>query len=384
MQHILVHYGELGLKGKNRACFEQRLVRNLRELLAPRHVERQFGRILLAFETVDDALLARLSLIPGIRHFALIHTSRPELEDIAVVAGHAVIASTGGDTKGLSFGVSAQRADKRFPFTSPELSREVGARLLRQFEMTVNLRAPDLPVHIEVCRHAAYISTRKHQGIGGLPTGSSGRGVVLLSGGIDSPVAAFLMMKRGLEVVLVHLYNSTINRDFTKIEQLAAQLSRYQPCVRLYLIDLESFQRHTIAHVPSRYRMIIYKRQMIRAAERIAMEEKAGAIITGDSLGQVASQTLANIRAIYDVSTLPLLSPLIGLDKEEIVALGRKIGTYEISTGEYCDICSYLIARHPETQASKAKVATYEQHLPVDAPNTAIHTAMFRGGEKTG
>ncbi len=384
MQHILVHYGELGLKGKNRTYFEQRLVQNIRELLNPESVERQFGRMLFGFRTVDDALLEHLALIPGIRHFAHIHTARPDIEDMAAVAEQAVLAATGGKTAGLSFGVSAQRSDKRFPLTSPELSREVGARLLRRFEMTVNLRAPDLPVHIEVCRHAAYISTRKYQGIGGLPVGSSGCGVVLLSGGIDSPVAAFLMMKRGLEVVLVHLYNSTINRDFAKIEALAARLSLFQSQVRLYMVDLESFQRYVIAHVPARYRMIIYKRQMIRAAEHIAAEEKAGAIITGDSLGQVASQTLANIRAIYDVSTLPLLSPLIGLDKEEIVALGQKIGTFEISTGEYCDICSYLIARHPETRASKAKVTAYEQHLPVDAPNIAIRTAIFRSGEKTG
>jgi thiamine biosynthesis protein ThiI len=235
-----------------------------------------------------------------------------------------------------------------------------------------------------VCRHAAYISTRKHHGIGGLPVGTSGRGVVLLSGGIDSPVAAFMMMKRGLEAVLVHLYNSTLNRDFTKIEQLAARLSYYQPRVRLYLIDLESFQRHTIAHVPARYRMIIYKRQMIRIAARIADGEKAGAIITGDSLGQVASQTLANITAIYDVSPLPLLSPLIGHDKEEIIALGRRIGTYDISTDEYCDICSYLIARHPETRASRTRVAAYEQALPVDDPGADIRLENFCNGEKTG
>ncbi len=384
MQHILVHYGELGLKGKNRTYFEQRLVRNIRELLNPGSVERQFGRMLFGFRAVDDTLLERLALIPGIRHFAHIHTARPDIEDMAAVAEQAVLAATHGRTAGLSFGVSAQRSDKRFPLTSPELCREIGGRLQQRFGMRVDLDAPDLPVHVEVCRHAAYISTRKYQGIGGLPVGTSGRGVVLLSGGIDSPVAAFMMMKRGLEIVLVHLYNSTINRDFAKIEQLAARLSRYQSRIRLYLIDLEAFQRHAIAHVPARYRMIIYKRQMIRVAAHIAEEEKAGAIITGDSLGQVASQTLANISAIYDVCTLPLLSPLIGFDKEEIITLGRRIGTYEISTGEYCDICSYLIAKHPETRASKSKVAAYEQALPIDAPCTAIRTENFCNGEKTG
>ncbi len=382
MQQILVHYGELGLKGKNRIYFEQKLAQNIRRLLSPRTVERQFGRMLFGFEAVDDALLSRMALIPGIRHFALIHTARTEVDDISAVAEQAVVAATNGKTEGLSFGVSAQRSDKRFPLTSPELSREVGTYLRQKLGLRVNLDAPDVPVRIEVCKNSAYISTRKHRGIGGLPVGSSGRGVVLLSGGIDSPVAAYSMMKRGLEVVLVHLYNSSINRDFAKIEELAARLSLFQPRVLLYLIDLEEFQRHAIAHVPARYRMILYKRQMIRTAVDIAAKEKAEAIVTGDSLGQVASQTLGNISAIYDVCNLPLLSPLIGFDKEEIIALGRKIGTYDISTGEYCDICSYLIARHPETRASKSKVAAYEQALPIEGLEQPTRINIFTNGEK--
>jgi len=382
MQQILVHYGELALKGKNRVYFEQKLAQNVRRLLSPKTVERQFGRMLFGFETVDDALLARMALIPGIRHFALIHTAKTEVEDIANVAEQAVIAATNGQTEGLSFGVSAQRSDKRFPLTSPELSREVGGHLRQRLGMIVNLNAPELPVHIEVCKHAAYISTRKHRGIGGLPVGSSGKGVVLLSGGIDSPVAAYTMMKRGLEVVLVHLYNSSINRDFAKIEALAARLSLFQPHIRLYMIDLEEFQRHTIAHVPAKYRMIIYKRQMIRAGAGIAEQERAEAIVTGDSLGQVASQTLGNISAIYDVCELPLLSPLIAFDKEDIIGLGRKIGTYDISTEEYCDICSYLIAKHPETHASKTKVATYEQALPIESLEQPTRIEKFTNGKK--
>jgi len=382
MQQILVHYGELGLKGKNRIYFEQKLAQNIRRLLSPRTVERQFGRMLFGFEAVDEALLERLTLIPGIRHFALIHTAKPELEDISEVAEQAVLAAMNGNTEGISFGVSAQRSDKRFPLTSPELSREVGTHLHQSLGLRVNLDAPDVPVRIEVCKHAAYISTRKLRGIGGLPVGSSGRGVVLLSGGIDSPVAAYSMMKRGLEVILVHLYNSSINRDFAKIEALTARISLFQPRVRLYLIDLEEFQRNAIAHVPAKYRMILYKRQMIRTAASLAAREKAEAIVTGDSLGQVASQTLGNISAIYDVCNLPLLSPLIGFDKEEIIALGRKIGTYDISTEEYCDICSYLIAKHPETRASKVKVATYEQALPTEGLEQPTRIETFVNGEQ--
>ncbi|MBL4775069.1 MAG: tRNA 4-thiouridine(8) synthase ThiI, partial [Mariprofundus sp.] len=163
---------------------------------------------------------------------------------------------------------------------------------------------------------------------------------------------------------------------------LAAQLSRYQGRVKLYMIDLEEFQRHAIAHVPAEYRMIIYKRQMIRSSAIIARQERAQALVTGDSLGQVASQTLANIHAIYDASDLPLLPPLIGADKEEIIALGRRIGTYDISIEEYCDICAFLIAKHPETSAKRDKVAAFETLLPLEGLDYPTHTVLFHSGHE--
>jgi len=237
-------------------------------------------------------------------------------------------------------------------------------------------------VRVEVGANAAYIYTRKITGIGGLPIGSSGRGVVLFSGGIDSPVAAYSMMKRGMEVVLVHLYNSTINRDFAKIKDLARQLSFYQGRLTLHMIDLEEFQRHAIAKVAAEYRMIIYKRQMIRSAAIIAKDTDSQALVTGDSLGQVASQTLANIHAIYDASDLPLLSPLIAWDKEEIIALAKRIGTYEISIEEYCDICSFLIAKHPVTHGKRAEVAELEADLPLTGLECHMQTVRFNGGKE--
>jgi len=224
------------------------------------------------------------------------------------------------------------------------------------------------------------VYTDKRQVIGGLPVSSSGHGVVLFSGGIDSPVAAYTMMKRGMRVTLVHLYNSTINRDFTKMERLACQLSRYQGRLRLIMNDLEEFQRHAIAVVPARYRMIIYKRHMIRTAAIIAEQTNAHALITGDALGQVASQTLENIQAIYDASPLPLLSPLIGYNKEEIITLARQVGTYDISIEEYCDICSYLIAKHPETRGKRDKVAEFEADLPIEGLTMISQQRLFVGG----
>ncbi len=386
MAKILFHFGELSLKGKNRSTFERKMAQNIKRVikpvLKPNGFYREHGRMTADVEEVTDELLDLLALLPGIRNFSVVHECEPDLSAIQKAAKAAVLEDFGDNVAGRPFRVTSRRSNKGFPITSPELNFEVGGYLKTKLELAVNLDAPEIDVRVEVGAKSVYIYTRKIQGIGGLPVGTSGKGVVLFSGGIDSPVAAYTMMKRGMEVVLVHLYNSTINRDFAKIKDLAAQLSRYQGRVKLYMIDLEEFQRHAIAHVPSEYRMIIYKRQMIRSAALIAREEHGQALVTGDSLGQVASQTLANIHAIYDASDLPLLPPLIGADKEEIIALGRRIGTYDISIEEYCDICSFLIAKHPETSAKREKVAAYETLLPLEGLDCRTNTVLFHSGHE--
>ncbi|HKJ83748.1 MAG TPA: tRNA uracil 4-sulfurtransferase ThiI [Mariprofundaceae bacterium] len=380
MPYILVHYGELSLKGKNRSHFERKLAANLKRLLKPVRVERRHSRMLMEVERLDAALLDRVALIPGIRNFAPVHQAGRSIESMQQVAKEAV-TGTYGDVAGRSFCVTTRRGDKKFPMTSPEINYEVGGCLKNELGLVVNLDRPEITVHVEITPDEAYIYTDKRPGVGGLPVGTSGRGVVLFSGGIDSPVAAYTMMKRGLDVVLVHCYNSTINRDFAKIEDLARQLSRYQGRLKLHMVDLEEFQRHVIATVPADYRMIIYKRQMIREAAKIATGAKGQALITGDSLGQVASQTLANIQAIYEASPLPLLSPLIGYDKEEIIALGRRIGTFDISVEEYCDICSFLIAKHPQTKGKLADVNRLEAALPIRQIESPVRTKLFFAGE---
>jgi len=382
MKLILIHYAELSLKGKNRRDFEKQLAKNLKHLFHPIKVEREHGRMMMHMESIEEGMLAHLALVPGIRNFAVVHECKPELEALQETAKQAVGEAFGSEIAGKRFAVKSRRADKKFPFTSPELNFEVGGFVKNAFDLTVNLNDPEIIIHVEVTAETAFIYTDKRKGIGGLPVGSSGHGVVLFSGGIDSPVAAYTMMKRGMRVTLVHLYNSTINREFTKIEDLAKQLSLYQGRVQLIMIDLEEFQRHAIALVPPRYRMIIYKRHMIRTAGLVADEMNAKALVTGDSLGQVASQTLANIHAIYDASTLPLLSPLMGYDKEEIIELARKIGTYEISIEEYCDICSYLIAKHPETQGKREKVAEFEAELPIQGLELIQQERLFFGGKE--
>ena len=381
MQKLLIHYGELSLKGGNRREFERQLARNLKQLLKTKSVTRQYGRMLLEVESADEAMLARLALMPGIRNFAPVRICKPEYDAIRTLAEEAVLAATSNAPEGTSFKVETKRSNKRFPLTSPEMNSKLGGDLAEKFNLKVKLDQPELTIFVEISADEAFIYSDKRSGIGGLPVGSAGQGVVLLSGGIDSPVAAFSMMKRGMECTLVHCYNSTINRDFAKIRDLAKQLSLFQPHVRLLLVDLEEFQRHAIAIVPARYRMIIYKRQMIRVAARAAAEFEGQALVTGDSLGQVASQTLSNINAIYDASPLPLLAPLIASDKEEIIALGRRIGTYDISIEEYCDICSYLIAKSPETSGKRSEVAKLEVQLPIDTLKSPARMEIFFAGQ---
>jgi len=374
MKKILIHYSEIALKGKNRRAFEQQLIRNIRKQFKPHSVIRKHGRIILNFELIDQALLDHLCQIPGICHIAQIHIAELDIEDIYQVAKQVLSAQK--PKVGVTFAVRVKRGNKQFPYTSPALAYEVGGRLKADFELEVDLNQPKVSLHIEISDDEAYIFSKKLLGIGGLPVGSGGHGMVLLSGGIDSPVAAFMMMKRGMRVSLLHCFNGSINRDFTKIKNLALQLSRFQPNLRLYMVDMESFQRHAIANVPDKLRMVIYKRHMLRIAVRMSEQYKAQALVTGDSLGQVASQTLTNIQAIYDVSPLPILSPLIALDKLEIIEIGRRIGTYDISIEEYCDICSWLIAKHPETHASKKEVAHFEQNLPLD-DECPCHVEIF-------
>jgi len=384
MAKILFHFGELSLKGKNRHTFENRMARNIKRVLGDQLKKggfyREHGRMLADVHEISDDLLHLLTLTPGIRNFSLVHECELDLAVMQKTAAEAVVVAYGEHVAGRPFRVSCRRSNKRFEMTSPEMNFEIGGYLKNHLNLQVNLDAADIDVRVEVGANAAYIYTRKIVGIGGLPIGSSGRGVVLFSGGIDSPVAAYSMMKRGMEVVLVHLYNSTINRDFSKIKDLARQLSRYQGRLTLHMIDLEEFQRHAIAKVPAEYRMIIYKRQMIRSAAMVADDTGSQALVTGDSLGQVASQTLANIHAIYDASTLPLLSPLIAWDKEEIVALARRIGTFDISIEEYCDICSFLIAKHPVTHGKRSTVAELEADLPITGLECHMQTVRFNAG----
>ncbi len=364
---FLIHYSEIGLKGQNRPMFEKKLVENINRSIkryTQKKAKRRYGRIVLEAEEKSAEYVAeKLSKVLGIKYFAVANVAELDIENIKKVALE-VISGMEFET----FKVQTVRANKAFPLTSMDVNRVVGEHVIKHTGKKVRMKDPDVMIFIEICEKEAYIYTEKIHGLGGLPVSVSGKVVALLSGGIDSPVASFLLMKRGCKVVLVHFFNETLHSAGVrkKIEELARKLGEYQNSIKLYMVSFGDVQREIIKHVPSSYRMIIYRRFMMCIASKIAIKEGAKALVTGDNIAQVASQTLDNLEVIYDASEFPVFTPLAGFDKEEIVEIAKKIGTYSISIQPYADCCSFMVARHPETRAKLEFVKNFESRMDVD------------------
>lgn len=351
MEICIVHYGEIGTKGENRAFFERILVKNIGRFAK---AKRRFGWIEVEYyEGVEE----KLKKVPGIRYFGV--GCKTELDMSAIKS--AVIKAL--PEKFETFRISTSRRNKKFPLNSMEINKELGSLVVREKGKKVDLDNPDVTVWVEIGEKFALVYSKRFEGIGGLPVGCAGKVVSLVSGGIDSPVASFLAMKRGCEVVLVHFFNKTLHSAEVrkKIVMLAEKLGEYQGSIRLYMIPFEDVQMEIIRIVPPKLRMVVYRRSMMRMANIVAEKEKAKAIVTGDNISQVASQTLDNLNVIYSASKLSVLPPLLGFDKEEIVNLAKKIGTYEISILPYEDCCSLMVAKHPETRAKKEIVEEFEE-----------------------
>jgi thiamine biosynthesis protein ThiI len=264
--------------------------------------------------------------------------------------------------------VDAKRSEKRYPMTSVEINADVGDCLRIRSGAKVQLNDPELTCRIEIVERIALLFTDRLRGPGGLPVGVSGRAVSLLSSGIDSPVASYRIMKRGVEIVFVHFHSQPYtNRNSQRnVEEIVSVLARHQYRATLHLVPFIAVQEKIMAGAPASHRVILYRRAMLRIAERIAVKEKAKALVTGENIGQVASQTLSNILTINEVATLPVLRPLSGDDKEEIIAAARRIGTYDISIEPYEDCCSLFVPRHPETHANPETVQAMEAGLDLD------------------
>jgi len=367
-QSVIVHYQEIALKGQNRPWFIARLVRNLRDAtrdLDVRDVRALMGRIevVLGDTASYDAVRDRLSRVFGIGNFSRAGRAALDVDAIA-----AEILKDLGPEDPPTFRVSAKRADKRFPLTSPQIEREVGGRIKEARGWTVDLDDPAFTIHVETLTGEAFYSFSREPGPGGLPVGSSGRVVCLLSGGIDSPVAAWRMMRRGCRVVFVHFHSYPIlsRASQEKAQQLARMLTAFQFRTKLYLVPFGEIQQRVVLAVAPPLRVVVYRRLMMRIAEQIARANRARALVTGEVVGQVASQTLENMATIGRVVSLPVLRPLVGMDKEEIIAAAQGLGTFPISIVPDQDCCTLFTPRHPATKARPEDVERAETELPIE------------------
>ena len=367
MKSVIVHYQEIALKGRNRPWFIARLVRSLRDAMRDLDVQVKvlMGRIevQLGPDAQWEAVRDRLSAVFGIANFSRAGRAPLDVDRIA----QEILNDLGPDNP-PTFRVSAKRADKRFPLTSPQIEREVGGLIKEARGWTVNLDEPAFTIHVEALTDEAFYAFGKERGAGGLPVGSSGRVACLLSGGIDSPIAAWRMMRRGCRVMFVHFHSYPIlsRASQEKARELARALTRFQYRSRLFLVPFGDLQQRVVLTVAPPLRVVIYRRLMMRIAERIARSHRALALVTGDVVGQVASQTLENMSTIGSVVTLPVLRPLVGMDKEEITAEAQRLGTYPISIIPDQDCCTLFTPRHPATKARPHDVERAEGELPID------------------
>lgn len=362
---FLIHYNEIGLKGKNRPLFINRLARRIERAASPfceAKVRKRAGRLILetAAAEVPDALVEALGKVFGIAYFA--RARRVSLDpEAAAQAALEMIAPL----KIKTFRVRTRKSFPSTPVSAREWDRAIGARIQARRHLPVDLTRPALTAHVEALPREAWIYVEKAPGPGGLPVGSLGKVAALLSGGIDSPVAAWRVMKRGCEVAFIHFHGAPYlsRASAEKALDLARLLNAYQLGCRLYMVPFGSLQKEIVLATRPEYRVVLYRRFMARIGERIAELENARALVTGESLGQVASQTLQNLAAIEEAARIPILRPLIGMDKEEIIAQAKSIDTFEVSIEPDQDCCSLFVPKHPAIRSHAGHLRGVESRL---------------------
>lgn len=366
---LIVRYHEVALKGANRPWFVKHLVNNIRSALVDLPTGRphaRMGRIEVPVDDVAawDEIKKRLERVFGIANFSL---ARVVSRDITEMRDR--IVSEVRDRSFESFRVIVKRSDKSYPMNSMEVGREIGGHIKLATGARVDLDNGEFTVLVEIVPQKAYYSLAKHEGPGGLPVGTGGSVAVLLSGGIDSPVAAMRMMKRGCRAVFVHFHSVPFldASSQEKARDLARQLTRFQYRSRLYLVPFGEIQRQIVLSVERPFRVVLYRRMMVRIAQRIAQKERCQALTTGECLGQVASQTIQNMAAIDEAAAIPILRPLVGMDKVEITAQAEDIGTFPISSLPDQDCCTLFVPRHPATKVSVGQARACEKSLNLEA-----------------
>ncbi len=380
IQHILARYGEISLKGKNRSEFERILLRNMRAVLYswPQiQLERSGGRIMVTLHEAPWRDVAeRLSRVFGVVSLSPIEVAPLSLQGMIDAAAEVLVREqeqafvSGGpqDPSVLSFKIEVRRPNKGFPMTSPEIAAAIGERLLNAVPgLQVNVHTPQVVVYVEVRNHETFIYGVKVPAVGGLPVGSAAKVGLLLSGGIDSPVAGWLSLKRGvtLECIHFHSYPFTSERALQKVEDLTQVLANWGGRVRLHTVHFTEVQIDIHKYCPENLEITVMRRMMLRIAEEIAQRNHWLALVTGDSLGQVASQTLESIHVINAVTRLPVLRPLISEDKVDIMAKARMIGSYETSILPYEDCCTVFVPKNPRTRPTLAETERAESNLDI-------------------
>jgi len=367
MDSVLIRYHEIALKKGNRSYFTELLKRNLVTAvkdLGVKEIRSLPARLLLTFKNDIDqtTVVGRIRSVFGVANFSPVERTPRELD----VIQSRILDSLNGMSFS-SFRIETQRGDKNFPLTSPEINRQLGAPVKERSGARVDLTNPELTVTVEILPRDAFFGFNRIQGAGGLPVGASGRVVSLISGGIDSPVAAYRMMQRGCRLIFVHFHSAPYldKTSQEKVRTLVSTLTRHQYLSRLYLVPFGEIQRQIVTVVARPLRVVLYRRMMLRIAEALARTTKAKALVTGESLAQVASQTLDNIAVIQQASTLPILRPLVGMDKQEIIDQARRIGTFDISSIPDQDCCQLFVPKHPATKARTREVEEAEASFDV-------------------
>jgi tRNA uracil 4-sulfurtransferase len=396
---IVIHYHELWLKGRNRNFFLGKLLLALRRSLEEFHVERirkPGDRVVIEFADGAplDKVIWRLERLPGIANFAVAQPlARGSQDDV-----EALCRASWDEMRPLNFStfaVRAKRSDKSFPTTVLEIEKRVGRYLLDRLReegraVRVHLDAPEVTCRIEITPGPMLVYARKIPGAGGLPCNTAGRMVCLLSGGFDSAVAAYKMIRRGAHMTFVHFWGGGARPGESSIHvarALVERLTPYQLTAKLYLVPFEPVQREIVRSAPESCRLLLYRRMMLRIAEQLGRRNHAIAVVAGDSLGQVASQTLQNMVAVGAASVMPVFRPLAGDDKQEILALARRIGTYEISAEPFHDCCPIFLPRSPELYATPAEMEKAESGLDIPAlvkstlQATTLERFTFRAGK---
>ncbi|MDO8608412.1 MAG: tRNA uracil 4-sulfurtransferase ThiI [Phaeospirillum sp.] len=369
MQHYILHYSEIALKNKNRGFFELSLQRMIAAKLkgtAPLKIHRLPGRFWMEFTAPPDAKLIadELGKIFGLANFIPCGKADPTLEELKKGIDHEL-----GRRTFVSFAVRAKRGDKNFPVSSQFINEEIGRFVQEKTGAKVNLDHPETTIHIELLENQIFYGFEKIQCLGGLPAGVSGKVMALLSGGIDSPVAAWRMMKRGCEVFFVHFHSAPFAsaQSEDKALELAETLAQFQNGGTLISVPFGEIQRQIVAKTPEEYRVLLYRRMMLRIAEALAKKHQCQALVTGECLSQVASQTLSNLTSIEAVATIPVFRPLIGMDKVEVIHQAEKIGTFLISNKPHEDCCSFMIPKHPRTRSRPEDLERLESGLEIDS-----------------